>query len=161
MPSSWTFQQRSVIAAPAVAVWQRVVTPSGINDEMRPWLTMAVPRGAEGITIENLEVGQPIGRAWLRLFGLIPFEYDNLTIAYLEQGRRFREESTMASMSQWSHDRTVEPGPGATAQVVDEVTFRPRRAFRLSGPLVQRVLIAFFRHRHRRLAAHFSTDSTD
>lgn len=155
MQRTWTFQQHSVIAAPASAVWRWVVTPHGINDEMAPWLTMSVPRGAEGITIDNLEIGHPIGRAWLRLFGLIPCEYDNLTITYLEQRRRFREHSTMATMSQWIHDRTVEPGAGQSTRVTDVITFSPRRGLRLTGPTLRRVLIAFFRHRHRRLAARF------
>lgn len=155
MQRTWTFQQHSVIVAPASAVWRWVVTPRGINDEMAPWLTMSIPRGAEGITIDNLEIGRPIGRAWLRLFGLIPCEYDNLSIVYVEQGRRFREHSTMATMSQWIHDRTVEPGPGQSTRVTDVITFSPRRGLRLTGPVLRHVLIAFFRHRHRRLAARF------
>lgn len=73
--------RRSTIAAPVEHVWARVVSPEGINDEMRPWLTMSVPRGAGPISIDTVPIGQPIGRAWLRLFGMIPFDYHNLTIA--------------------------------------------------------------------------------
>lgn len=87
-------ERQSVVAAPAEQVWQRVVTPEGINDELRPWMTMSVPRGAKGMTVDTVPIGAPIGRAWLRLFGVLPFDYDRLSIAELEPGRRFREDST-------------------------------------------------------------------
>lgn len=159
MKKEWQFEHRTEIAAPAAEVWARVVTADGINDEMRPWMTMSLPRGAEGVTIDNLAVGTPIGRAWLRLFGVLPFDYDHLTITELEPGHRFREESTMLSMRRWVHDRTIESiGTGAT--VIDRVTIGPRLPMRLIGPVLVRVLRAFFGHRHRRLTRHFG-DSAD
>jgi ligand-binding SRPBCC domain-containing protein len=149
-------ERRSVVAAAADAVWARVVTPEGINDELRPVMTMSMPRGAEALTVDNVPVGVPIGRAWLRLFGVLPFDYDQLTIAELEPGRRFREESTMLSMSLWRHERTVTPD-GATASVVhDRVGFRLRAGLRLSTPLVAVGIGALFSHRHRRLQRHFA-----
>jgi ligand-binding SRPBCC domain-containing protein len=155
MQSQWRFERRTVIAAPAQAVWARVVTPEGINDELRPWMTMSVPRGAEGVTIDDLDVGVPLGRAWLRLFGVLPFDYDHLTITELEPGKRFREESVMLSMSRWVHERTVDSVEDGTS-VVDRIMFAPRRHLILLGPVLARVLSAFFAHRHRRLARHFS-----
>lgn len=155
MRRTWTFEQLSLIPASPQAVWDRVITPEGINDEMRPWMTMSMPCGAVDVTIDTLEVGRPIGRAWLRLFGLLPYDFDHLTVALVEPGRRFREESTMISMRRWIHDRTVEAAPGGQAQVTDVVTFSPRLALVLAGPLLRRVLAAFFRHRHRRLRRHF------
>ena len=80
-------ERRSVVDASAAQVWQRVVTPEGINDELRPWLTMSLPRGAGALTVDTVPVGTPVGRAWLRLFGVLPFDYDHLTIAELEPGR--------------------------------------------------------------------------
>jgi hypothetical protein len=94
-----------------------VVTPEGINDELRPWVAMSMPRGAESMTVDNVPIGIPIGRAWLRLFGVLPFDYDRLTIAELQPGRAFREESTMLSMRRWQHDRSVTPD-GSTKAVV-------------------------------------------
>jgi len=149
-------ERRTVVDAPAEEVWQRVVSPDGINDELRPVMTMSMPRGAESLTVDNVPVGVPIGRAWLRLFGVLPFDYDWLTIAELEPGRRFREESTMLSMSLWHHQRTVTPD-GAKASVVhDRVSFRLRAGLRLSTPLVAAALGALFSHRHRRLQRHFA-----
>ena len=65
-------EQQSHVDAPVERVWARVVTPEGINDELRPWMTMSMPRGAESLTVDSVPVGEPIGRCWLRLFGVVP-----------------------------------------------------------------------------------------
>lgn len=153
---SATFEHRSVVPAPQAEVWHRVVTPEGINDEMRPWMTMAVPRGADTTTIENIELGVPAGRAWLRLFGVVPFDYDYLTLAELDEGHRFLERSTMLSIRRWQHDRTVTALSETTTEVHDRVTFEPRLPVPGLARLLTSVLSAFFRHRHRRLRAHFA-----
>ena len=56
-------ERQSVVDAPAEQVWARVVTPEGINDEVRPWMTMSMPRGAKNLTVDTVPVGTPIGRA--------------------------------------------------------------------------------------------------
>lgn len=157
MPGRRSFTQRSIIAATPRQVWDRVITPEGINDEMRPWMTMSVPRGLDidSLTIDTLPLGTPLGRAWLRLFGVVPFDYDHLSIAEVEEGRRFREESTMLSLRHWTHERTLTAEPSGGTTVTDVITFTPRLGFAASGPIIERVLAAFFRHRHRRLRAHF------
>jgi ligand-binding SRPBCC domain-containing protein len=148
-------ERQSIIDAPAEQVWERVVTPEGINDELRPWMTMSMPRGAESLTVDNVPIGVPIGRAWLRLFGLLPFDYDHLSIAELEPGRRFREESTMLSMRQWRHEREVTPD-GEKTVVRDRITFQLRALLRPATPVVAAGLRALFRHRHLRLQRHFA-----
>ena len=87
-------ERHSIVDAPPEQVWARVVTPEGINDELRPWMTMSMPRGKESLTVGNVPVGRPVGRCWMRLFGVLPFDYDDLTIAELWPGRGFHEEST-------------------------------------------------------------------
>ena len=146
---------QSTIDAPAEQVWARVVTPEGINDELRPWMTMSMPRGAESLTVDNVPIGVPIGRAWLRLFGVLPFDYDRLTIAELQPGRGFREESTMLSMRLWRHEREVTPH-GEKTIVRDRITFQLRALFRPATPVVAAGLRALFGHRHRRLQRHFA-----
>jgi ligand-binding SRPBCC domain-containing protein len=130
-------ERQSVVDAPAEQVWARVVTPEGINDEVRPWMTMSMPRGAESLTVDNVPIGVPIGRAWLRLFGVLPFDYDRLCIAQLDPGRGFDEQSTMMSMRQWRHQRTVTPDGDSKAVVRDPSHFscarccvRPHRSSR-------------------------------
>lgn len=149
-------ERQSIVGAPAEQVWARVVTPEGINDELRPWMTMSMPRGAEELTVDNVPVGTPLGRAWLRLFGVVPFDYDRLTIAELQPGRGFREESTMLSMRHWRHERLVTPEGDGKTLVRDRITFQLRAGLRLATPVVATGLRALFGHRHRRLQRHFA-----
>jgi hypothetical protein len=148
-------EQSSDVAAPIDVVWQRVVSPEGINDEMRPWMTMSMPRGTEDLSIDSIDVGVPVGRAWIRLFGVLPIDYDHLCLVALEPGRSFHEKSTMLSMRSWQHERTLTAVGDAVTRVQDRVTFETRWFMRLSAGLLHRLLAAFFAHRHRRLVRHF------
>ena len=152
----WSFERASVVPAAAEDVWRRVVSPAGINDEMLPWMRMTVPRGAGDVTIDAGQLGEPVGRAWLLLFGVLPFDYDRLTITELEPGRRFREQSTMLSMRTWGHERTLTPAAGGGTLVTDRITLGPRAPLVRAGGLLRSVLGAFFDHRHRRLVRHFA-----
>jgi hypothetical protein len=138
-------------ASPA-AVWDRVIAPEGINDEMRPYLRMTLPPGVDEITPENIEVGVPIGRSWILLFGLLPFDYDDVCLARLEPGRGFLERSKMLSQRVWEHERTIEPAAGGCT-VTDRVSWQPRLG--LPGAPLRPVIAWFFRHRHKRLRRHF------
>jgi ligand-binding SRPBCC domain-containing protein len=148
-------ERQSIIDAPVEQVWARVITPEGINDEVRPWMTMSMPRGAKSLTVDNVPIGTPIGRAWLRLFGVLPFDYDRLTIAALEPGHSFDEQSTMMSMRRWRHQRSVTPSDDGKAVVRDRITFELRAPLRPTTPLVGAGIRALFGHRHRRLQRHF------
>jgi ligand-binding SRPBCC domain-containing protein len=150
-------ERESIVNAGADRVWARVVTPEGINDELRPWMTMSMPRGAESLTVDNVPIGVPIGRAWMRLFGVLPFDYDRLCIAELDRGRGFDEQSTMMSMRQWRHQRTVIPEGDSKSVVRDRITFELRAPLRLATPIVAAGLRALFGHRHRRLQRHFGS----
>lgn len=143
-----------VLAADADAVWSRAVTPAGINHEMRPWVTMTMPRVAHGLTVDTITLGQPIGRAWLRLFGVLPFDYDRLVLIEREPGRRFLEQSTMLSMRRWEHERTLTPVTGGT-HVTDRITFEPRLPLRPVARLLALGVNAFFKHRQRRLETYW------
>ena len=114
---------------------------------------MSMPTEAPALTIDTLELGKPIGRAWIRLFGLLPIDYDHLTIAALEPGRRFHEKSRLFSAPQWQHERLVEPVDDASSRVTDRLTFTPRRGFGLLGPRIIRLI---FWYRHRRLRRFFA-----
>ena len=149
-------EQQSIVDAPVEQVWARVVTPEGINDELRPWMTMSMPRSAESLTIDNVPVGEPIGRSWLRLFGVVPFDYDDLTIAEMRPEQGFREESTMLSMRLWRHERSVTTEGEGKTLVRDRLTFELRAPLRLLTPVVAAGIRALFGHRHRRLARHFA-----
>jgi len=142
----------SRLDASAREVWDRIVTPEGINDEMRPFLRMTTPRGLERLDPGSVELGKPIGRSWILLFGAIPIDFDKITLLELEDGRRFLERSPMLSMRLWEHERTVEPS-GNGCLITDRVRFQPRLG--LPGALARPLFRAFFRHRHRRLQRRF------
>ena len=150
------FEQQSIIDAPPEQVWARVITPEGINDELRPWMTMSMPRGAQGLTVDNVPVGTPIGRCWMRLFGVVPIDYDLLTIEELQPGRGFAEESTMLSIRRWRHERSVIPQDNGKSVVRDRITFTVRAPLRPLTPIFAAGLRALFGHRHRRLQRHFA-----
>ena len=134
-------------------VWDRIVTPAGINDELRPLLRMTVPRGVERLDPASIELGKPIGRSWVLLFGLVPFDYDEITLVRLEEGRGFLERSRMLSQRVWEHERTLEPTADGGCLITDRVRWEPR--IPLPGALLRPLFRAVFRHRHRRLRRRF------
>jgi hypothetical protein len=143
----------SRLDARADRVWDRIVTPAGINDELRPLLRMTVPRGVERLDPASIELGRPIGRSWVLLFGLVPFDYDDITLVRLEEGRGFLERSRMLSQRVWEHERTLEPTADGGCLITDRVRWEPR--IPLPGPLLRPLFRAVFRHRHRRLRRRF------
>jgi ligand-binding SRPBCC domain-containing protein len=142
----------SRLDASPTAVWDRVMTPEGINDEMRPYLRMTLPRGVERLDPESVEIGVPIGRSWILLFGLLPFDYDEVCLARLDPGSGFLERSKMLSQRSWEHERTLELA-GDGCLITDRVSWQPRLG--LPGQPLRPMIAWFFRHRHRRLRRHF------
>jgi ligand-binding SRPBCC domain-containing protein len=147
------FSVSSQVAAPPERVWERVITPAGINHEMRPWMRMTMPKGIERLSPETVELGKPIGRSWILLLGVLPFDYDDVTLVEMEAGRRFLERSQMLSQRSWEHERTI-AADGEGSLVTDRIRMEPRLG--LPGAAVRPIIRAFFRHRHRRLVAWFA-----
>src|SRR5882757_1927925 len=157
-----TLQTKSIIVASQAEVWSRVTHPDGINYELAPVMRMTVPKELRGKTVRDVELGQHICRSWFLLFGLIPFEYDDIVIAEREHGRRFKETSSMLSIRAWEHERTLQPVPRGT-EITDRVTFELRRPFSAipgMSSLVANILSGLFRHRHRRLEHWFASRSS-
>lgn len=147
------FAVSSRLDATPDAVWERIITPAGINDELMPICRMTLPRGLRSLDPAEIELGKPLGRSWIKLFGLIPIDYDDITLVRLEPGKGFLERSAMLSQSVWEHERTIEPrGPDA-CNLTDRVRFEPRLP--IPSALLRPLFRAVFRHRHQRLRAHF------
>jgi ligand-binding SRPBCC domain-containing protein len=142
----------SRLDADPAKVWDRVTTPAGINDEIRPIMRMSVPAGVDRLDPEKIELGTRIGRSWVFLFGLVPFDYDDLILVGLDPGRRFLERSSMLSQRVWEHERTLEPA-GAGCLITDRVSWEPRLG--LPGRPLRPLIGFIFRHRHRRLRRRF------
>ena len=122
-------------------------------------MRMTVPASMSGRTIADVAPGSHLGRSWLLLFGIIPFDYDDIGIAELGPGHRFLERSSMLSMKCWEHERTITPS-------ADGCEVHDRVAFELRGPLsavpglsglLRQTLERVFRHRHARLARAFGS----
>ncbi len=58
--------------------------PEGIDAELRPVLRMTAPRAWTSKALETVAPGTWLGRRWLLLFGVLPIEYVNITIAERE-----------------------------------------------------------------------------
>lgn len=143
-------ERTSTVPRDAAEVWARVTTPAGIRAELLPWLSMTTPPGLRGRNVGDAAdvLGQPLGKAWLLLFGVLPVDYDDMTIVGLVPGRSFHERSRMMLLSPWEHERTVTPTDGGCV-VHDRLTFVPRLG--VVGPVARRIVGALFGHRHRRL----------
>jgi hypothetical protein len=112
---------------------------------------MTVPRGLDTLDLGAVRAG-PLGRSWILLFGVLPVDYDDLCLEWVDPGRGFLERSTMLSQRLWEHERTIEPLPGG-CELTDSVAWEPRLP--LPGGLMRPLFGAFFRHRHRRHRARF------
>ena len=99
-------ERTTEMPAPADAVWERVTSIEGVNHELRPWMRMTVPREARG-HLAGGRRAQPAASAaagcWL--LGVIPFDYDDITLVERGPGLRFLERSPMGSMRLWQHER--------------------------------------------------------
>ena len=84
-------ERQSIVDAPAEQVWARVVTPEGINDEVRPWMTMSMPRGAKNLDRRH-RAGRrrPSAAAGCACSGCCRSTTTDLTIAELRPRPRFR-----------------------------------------------------------------------
>ena len=145
-------ERRSRLDAPAEAVWDRVITPAGINHELMPLMRMTVPRGVEALDPATVPMGERLFRSWILLFGFIPFDYDDIGLVSFDPGRGFHERSTMFTQRVWEHVRTLEPD-GEGCVVTDRLRFEPRAA--VPVPVVRGLVAATFAHRHRRLRGYF------
>ena len=150
-------EQASQLPLAATAVWERVTTPAGIRDELRPLLSMTMPPGLRGRSVADAGelLDRPLGKAWVLLLGVLPVEYDDMRIVALEDGRSFHERSRMLLLSSWEHERSVIPLGAGECEVRDRLTFLPRVLpdHRVVRGSTYRLVRALFRHRHRRLAA--------
>ncbi len=151
-------ERSSTVAVGAADLWSAVTTQAGVNYELAPFVRMRMPPSIGDATIDDFPIGASIGRCWMLLGGFIPVDYDDVCLSELEPGRRFLEQSKMASLSFWQHERIIEPAGPDAATVTDRLAFRARRPLAwIPGhrrPLAA-IVGALFSHRHRRLTARF------
>ncbi len=139
---------RSRLDASPEEVWAQASSFEGINYELGPVLRMTAPREVRATGLDGVVIGERLCRSWVLLFGVLPVEYDDITIERIEPPRGFLERSPMLSQREWEHERTIEPADGGCV-ITDSIRWVPR----LPAPeaLVRRIVAATFGHRHKRL----------
>src|SRR5262245_37952122 len=106
MNDAYSFTLATPLVAPAERVWAHASTFACVNRPLWPPVQMTYPPAKARITPEAFPEGQFAFRSWLLLFGLIPLDYDDLTLVELRLGQGFHEVSRMFAAPRWEHRRT-------------------------------------------------------
>jgi len=96
------FAIRSTLSAAPDDVWRHVSSPEGVAYELRPIVKMTFPSHIVRLTPETVPMGERLCRSWILLGGVVPVDYDDVTLVELEPGRRFLERSRMATQRVWA-----------------------------------------------------------
>ncbi len=136
----------SRVPRPVKEVWPIVTSAEGVNAELKPLVSMTFP--TEGFDFSAAPIDQPLFNSWILLFGFLPI--DRHTFVLHEVGQtHFIETSHTLLQKGWRHERYL-TAQGDSTDVRDVVTVTPRLAF--MAPLINRIVAAIFRHRHKQLA---------
>ena len=119
---------------------------------------MTHPPDVDRFDPETVPTGERLFRSWILLFGVLPIDYDDITLVRVEPGRGFLERSPLASQRLWEHERAIRPADDGCL-VVDHVRHEPR--LRVGGRAQSAVLRQVFLHRHRRLRRRFGGTPDD
>ena len=148
----YTIRNSTHLTASKSDVWQWITSIDGISKEMSPYLRMSSPRGVTSLATIDFTPGKKLFRSWILFLKIVPIDYSDLTLESLDEGLGFVEQSKMGSMRSWRHVRTIRPDNEGCI-LTDEVSFEPKFA----GPILSKVIAAFFNHRHRRLSKYLGT----
>ena len=143
---------RSLLLAPRDAVWARVSTAAGVNDELWPLFRMTAPERLRHDGLGAVEVGRRICRSFVLLGGVLPIDWDDITLVELDPPAGFRERSSMLSQRVWEHERALEQTSDG-CMLTDRVGYLPRIA--VPDAALRALFSRVFRHRHRRLQRRF------
>ena len=139
-------------------MWARVTTPEGINHELAPWLRMTAPEALVRLRADDVPLGVRLCRSWILLGGVLPVDYDDLTLVGVEAGRGFHERSAMATASLWEHRRSLHDDRHGGCVLVDRLAYVPR--FAMAAAVLDAIVPRLFTQRHRRLRAYFGGEAT-
>jgi len=153
MSRTFAFELSSELDAPPTTVWAHATSLRGVNREFFPFFRMTGPNEAAGADLATAPLGERLFRSWILLFGILPVEYDDLTIVELEPGRRFLERSPMLTQRVWTHERAVELRAEGGCVLTDRISFEPRLP--ALGPMQHAIFRLVFTYRHRRLVGVF------
>jgi hypothetical protein len=152
-----TLYFRSELAASHAQVWAHATAMPGVNQELHPWVHMTAPAEFAQMSLLDAQVEEAtrplLFRSVLMAFCCIPFDVHSFHLDRIIPDEGFDERSTSWMQKVWIHRRRILPMANGCV-VTDELVIEPRIGF--MKPVVGAVVGFLFRHRHRRLAAHFS-----
>ncbi|MFX1445566.1 MAG: hypothetical protein ACFFHV_19290, partial [Promethearchaeota archaeon] len=89
---------QTIVSAPIEEVWEWITSLKGIKKEMMPYFKMTAPKGIKNIKDVKIELGKPLFRSHIYLFGFLPIGHDDMTLIEYTEGKGFIEQSPMTSM---------------------------------------------------------------
>jgi hypothetical protein len=125
---------------------------AALNDEFWPLFRMTAPRSVRERGLAEVEVGQRICRSWVLVLGVLPIDYDDITLVRLDPPNGFLECSSMLSQRSWEHERTLEP-LAQGCLLTDSIRYEPRLP--IPDIALRTLYRRVFRHRHLRLRRRF------
>ena len=152
MARVYSFTIASPLAAPRPIDWAHAGSMAGVNRELGPLLRMTYPPTYATLTTSQIRLGRRLFRSWLLLGGVVPNEYDDLTLVAFHEGASFTERSSMVAIAMWQHERRI-TDTAYGSLVTDILQFQPRLAW--TGSVVHVLVRIVFRHRHQRLQQLF------
>lgn len=158
IPGSWDLVVRTsqLPGVDTQELWKNVTSMSGVNAELLPFMRMTLPRELkQNPSILDVPLGASLGKSWIFLGGILPIDFDEITIAEREEGRRFLEQSVTSCTKVWQHERIVEEVAGGT-QLTDRLSYLLRPHMRPMRAPFHRAMGGLFTHRHRRLVRHYT-----
>ncbi|MDR3417104.1 MAG: hypothetical protein P4L83_13045 [Nevskia sp.] len=141
-PFHLQFQTR--VAVPAEEAWRWMTSVKGVAAEVWPVLRLTTPTGLQNLTDLKVAPGRRLFRSWILLGGILPIDCSDLILLEVDPGKGFVEESPMASMRLWRHERRISQADGLGCVITDTLMFQPRFAPRLVAWFIRRL----FTHRH-------------
>lgn len=143
---------RSFLLADHATAWDTITSMRGINYELGPVLGMTAPRRLRDSGLAEVVIGERLCRSWVLVFGVLPIDYDDITIVRLRPQEGFLERSSMLWQRCWEHERTLEAASGGCV-ITDRIRYEPRVP--LPDALLRPMFVRVFRHRHRRLRRRY------
>lgn len=133
-------------------MWKWITSAEGINHELFPMLYMSSLGNFSTKKMDTMQLGIPITKSYLLLFGFLPVGYSELTLVELDIGERFSEHSKMSFMKFWHHERVIIPH-GTGTIIRDVLVYEPiilKKNFTFFIKLL-------FHHRHKKLRNRFAS----
>ncbi|AZZ36921.1 hypothetical protein CIK05_09000 [Bdellovibrio sp. qaytius] len=145
----------STVNASIDQVWQSITSLQGLTSEMMPLMRLTAPKGFKNLS--DIYPRQKDIKSYVLLFGVFPIDTTDLHLKSLTVHKGFIEESNMASMNYWRHERKLTQLSASQVSIVDELTFEPRRFTKISVYIIKK----FFEHRHKNLKKLFEESAHD